>query len=615
MYKALFLVSAAAIMVASAALADKNTPLIEVSACVNPGPNPARLYSGLGETRAEAVFQGPNANQAQRFYRQGLLSVYGFNKPEAINSFVAAAKAAPGAPMPYWGIALAAGPDINTTPSTECLSLAAEAVERAAELADMRDTDGSEHAWLSKKERKIIEAQRTRYKRSGGAIEVDARGYANEMGEVAAQYPTDHDVATLYASALLNIARWQWWHDGALTPEASLARSVLRNVLALEPDHIGANHYFIHATEQSPDPAEALPSAERMADLAPGAGHIVHMPSHIYRRMGKHAEATAANYRAVAADRAYIDHTPESAQYPLRYLNHNLHFLTLSLIIEGRESESMAAAEALFDNTKKFTGNAYNQLHNQTIVASRDELFLTIPMVAIIRNRAWDSDLQARLEAELPPLTRGWNLSVAQAFFDYSDILQLIERNSTEMDTVLAAFDRFWESVAAIPPGLPFDNNSAADILRLANLDALARVTERFDGATRHRLVRRAHIRMADIPALAQDADALSAGDDLPISLLQHAVKIQDDLNYAEPPNWYYPMREALGGALYRAGRFDDAAAVFREGLEENRGYPRMMFGLIESLRALDRAIPSSLEEGLRKSWRHATAELSMREF
>jgi tetratricopeptide (TPR) repeat protein len=615
MYKALFPVLAAAFTVTSAALADENTPSIDVSACVNPGPDPARLYSGLGETRAEALLPGPNADQAQRFYRQGLLSIYGFNKPEAINSFVAAAKAAPGAPMPYWGIALAAGPDINTTPSPQCLALAAEAVERAAKLAAMRDTDGSDYPRLREKERKIIQAQRTRYTRNGGAIEVDARGYADEMGKVAAQYPKDHDVATLYASALLNIARWRWWNDGVLTPEASLARSVLKNVLAQEPGHIGANHYFIHATEQSPDPAEALPSAERMGDLAPGAGHIVHMPSHIYRQMGKHAEASEANYRAVAADRAYIDQTPESAQYPLRYLNHNLHFLTMSLLIEGREAESMAAAEALFDNTKKFTGNAYNQLHNQTIVASRDELFLTIPIVAIIRNRAWDSDLKARLEAELPPLISSWNLSVAQAFSDYSSILQLIARDSTEMDRVLAVFDRFWESVAAVPPDLSFDNNSAADIMRLANLDALARATERFDGATRQRLVRRARMRMAEIPVLARDANAVSADGDLPISLLLHAVTIQDGLNYAEPPNWHYPMREALGGALYRAGRFDDAAAVFREGLQKNRGYPRMMFGLIESLRALDRAVPSWLEEGLRKSRRHATVELSMREF
>lgn len=581
-------------------MAQAADPALDISDCIKPGPDPARLYSGLGDTHFDAGFTGLDAVQAQRFFNQGLTYVYAFNKPEAVHSFLESARLQPENALPFWGIALAAGPDINTVPSAACLSLADGAIARAVDLSP----EAGEVAQL-------VAALRARYV-AGDPVTVDAAAYASAMRKVSANFPGNHHAATLFASALLNIERWKWWKDGVLTPEATEARATLLNVLALEPDHIGANHYFIHATEESPDPGEALPSADRMAKLAPGAGHIVHMPSHIYRRTGNHAAATAANYAAVAADRSYIGQAPDAARYPLRYLNHNLQFLTLSLIIEGRASESLSVAEQLFENTVAFTGLEFNQLHNQTIIASRDDFFFTIPIVAVIRNRAWENELNTILTSRFPEILSSYDFPIVEVFLAYSNALHRVHHGSgrEELSEVIA---RFHEKVAAAPEGLGYDNNPASVIFRLANLDLLARAAEGLPDAARADLLALAATAMADIQALQPDAGVVSvAGKNPQIALMQRAVEIEDAMTYAEPPNWYYPMREGLGGVLFRAGAYKQAEAVFRDGLQRHRGYGRLIFGLIESLKAQDRPVPDWLDDAFAAAWSNAPLPLTM---
>lgn len=316
------------------------------------------LFSGLGNHKYPTLTEELNSKKAKDYFNQGMTLLYAFNHPEAIHSFNQAAKYEPEAAMPYWGIAMAAGPDINTIATDKCLNLADEAVQRAIRNAEYKlESKPSSH------ELDYAKALSKRYYRDkSGKVHHHPKAYADAMAELKDKDKDNPDVLTLYAAALMNIHPWQWWRDNTPSPEILRALQVLIKLLddsshmgkveeLLNPinpaaevpgtqlcddqipkpksKHIGANHYFIHATEESPCPEVALPSADRISELAPAAGHIQHMPSHVYQRIGEYAKATEANYKAVYVDQAYIHQTPETARYPLHYLSHNLHFLVV----------------------------------------------------------------------------------------------------------------------------------------------------------------------------------------------------------------------------------------------------------------------------------------------
>lgn len=421
-----------------------------------------------------------------------------------------------------------------------------------------------------------------------------------------------------------NHCPWQGWRKSKPTPEIEKALPVLKEVFTRKPKHIGANHYFIHATEESPCPEVALSSANRISELAPAAGHIQHMPSHVYQRIGEYAKATEANYKALYVDRAYIRQTPETARYPLHYLSHNLHFLTDSLSIQGRESEALAAAQELFKNIKKYSVDDYNPLYNQKLVQTKDDYFFTVPIWTAIRFNAWDFLSKIKCEEALFEFFTQRDLSFTKAMQSYGQVLKyLATTRPVTIESALAKLEKFWKKVGQAPPELQYGNNNASDLFRIANLVLVARTLEalqalpqdisnNFIEAVTNRsnsfieevtnksnsFIEKVKNRVEKYPALMKpDSDLFNEGVNPKVRIINiwtKAVNLEDDLKYDEPSDWYYPLRESLGAAYYRQDKYDDAKKVFCKDLQihncdyENEKIHKMngrsLFGLIMSL-------------------------------
>ena len=366
-----------------------------------------------------------------------------------------------------------------------------------------------------------------------------AEEYRDAMRGVMQQFPDDLDAATLFAEAGMNLHPWGLWHpDG--TPEAGTEEIVatLESVIRRDPNHLGAIHYYIHSVEASPNPERALAAANKLASLAPGAGHIVHMPAHVYIRTGDYAAAVKTNERAVTVDENYIKTIGEQGVYPMMYYSHNLHFIAMCSAMEGNYLEAKSAADKL-------------AAHITPAIKEMPplEAFLTIPISVDIRFHRWDDILKTpQPDASMPATTFFWHFSrglafagtgkVADAENEYKAVFA--EEQATPADAIFA------------PPV----QNKLKDILRIAE-NILAGEIARAKG---------------------NNAQA--------IAKLSDAVAIEDTLNYNEPKDWFYPVRESLGAELMMAGDAAGAEKVFREDLVQNPRNPRSLFGLRESLKA-----------------------------
>ncbi len=303
------------------------------------GEKPATLMSGLGSVHHPVSTTSP---EAQKFFDQGLALVYAFNHEEAVRSFKRAAELDPRMAMAYWGTALALGPNINMDVDPQREKAAYDAVQKAISLVATTDTN----------ERAYIEALAKRYSIDPKAdLKKLAADYKSAMGELVKNYPDDLDAATLYAESAMDLRPWQLWtREGKPAPGTEEIIAVLESVLRRDPNHPGAIHYYIHAVEASPNPERALAYAPKLGKLMPAAGHLVHMPAHIYARTGDYENAARSNEDAAAADRAYIAASGTQGVYPLMYYSHNLHFLAIACSIEGRFADAMKAAKQLEAN-------------------------------------------------------------------------------------------------------------------------------------------------------------------------------------------------------------------------------------------------------------------------
>jgi len=282
-----------------------------------PAPEPrAPLFNDLGTHHHEIATKSP---EAQRYFDQGLILNYGFIHAEAVRSFKEAARLDPSCAMCYWGEALALGPNINAPMFPESVSQAWAAVRKAVELS----------GGASERERAYIQALSKRY--AAKAVEdrkpLD-RAYAEAMREASRRFPDDLDLATLFAEALMDLSPWAYWDkEGKPTAHTPEILATIESVLARAPEHIGAMHYYIHAVEASENPARAEGYADKLGGLVPGAGHLVHMPAHIYMRVGRYHDASLANEQASKADESYLAQCRAQGIYPLAYHPHNIHFL------------------------------------------------------------------------------------------------------------------------------------------------------------------------------------------------------------------------------------------------------------------------------------------------
>ncbi len=520
----------------------------------HPATKPATLMSGYGDLHHPVSTKNP---QAQQFFDQGLRQIYAFNHDEAARSFQRAADLDPKLAMAYWGVAEAVGPNYNDPASDERFAAAHAAIQKAVDLS----------ANASPVEQAYIQAMALRFPSDPKADRRHAaEAYHDAMREVSKNFPDDLDAATLFAESGMNLHPWGLWHrDG--TPEAGTEEIVatLESVIKRDPNHMGAIHYYIHAVEASASPERALAAANRLAAMAPSAGHLVHMPAHVYIRTGDYAAAVKTNQAAAIADRAYIKASSVQGLYPMMYYSHNLHFIAMCSAMSGDYAEAMKSAQMLAD-------------HVRPGVKEMPPLegFMTIPIAVNVRFRRWDDILKTpKPSPEMQTETVFWHfargLALAakgkpdEAQADYQ-IVADAEKNTPE------------DVIFAMPV-----NNKTKDVLKIARDVLGAKI------------------------ALARKDNAGA------ISQLQEAVRVQDSLKYNEPEDWFFPVRESLGAVLLMNGDAAGAEKVFREDLDRHPRNPRSLFGLEAALKAQKRDYDAAfVQKQFQTAWKGGPLKLKV---
>lgn len=493
--------------------------------------------------------------EAQKYFDQGLSLIYAFNHEEAAKSFRRAAEIDPNLAMAHWGFALAVGPNYNEpTIDPERMKAAVEALQKARSLSTR----------ASEVERAYIDALSRRFSLDPSAdLKALYRAYKDAMGDVHRRFPDDLDAATLYADSLMNLNPWQLWDKSGKPAEGTEeAVAVLESVLARDPDHLGANHLYIHVVEASSHPERALPSAKRLESAAPAAGHLVHMPGHIYLRTGDFEASAKTNEAAAEADRSYIRKTGAKGMYVGMYYSHNLHFLVESYGRMGLHREALRAAEQLAENVR-------SHVKEMPMI----EGFLPSVLFVGLRFAKWEDVLKAPEPDRTFPLTTAvWRYARGVALAASGRV--------TEAETEQRIF---LEKAKDLPGETPFGLNSAASVLKVAENVLKARI-------------------------------AWARGDRQgSITAWRDAITAQDALNYDEPPGWYYSVRESLGAALLLNGDAVGAESVFREDLKYNPRNGRSLFGLLESLKKQGKSDAANLvQREFEKAWRAADTRLRL---
>ena len=495
------------------------------------------------------------AGLAPRYFTQGLVLAYGFNHAEAHRSFREASAQDPACGMCAWGEALVLGPNINKPMDPADAPVAWEAVQRAISLLE-----GAAPVEVA-----LIEALATRYAedppddRSG----LD-RDYADAMRDVAARFPHDTDAQTLFAEALMDTMPWDYYVDPATPrPETVELVRVLENVMARDPDHLGALHLYIHAVEPSTTPGRGEVAADTLGPLSPGAGHLVHMPSHIYLRIGRYADASAANEKAAAADESYITQCRAQGFYPASYYPHNVHFLYASAAFEGRSAVSIGAA-------RKLSANMTPEMIAAVPIV---EEFAPMELYALARFGRW----QEILDAPRPPsawryATGAWHYVRGMASAATGAVLNA-QAELAEVEALAGADDLKARRFAS--------GSTPSQLLTIGSKILAARI--------------------------AGEIGQWEAA----IPLLGEAVAMQDGLPYTEPPPWYFPTREALGQALLASGRFAAAEKTFRKELTKTPRNGWSLEGLVKSLEGQGKMAAAREAEKERASvWERADISL-----
>jgi hypothetical protein len=538
-----------------------------VSACSRPAP-PAPDVAPHAEHAPEAAapartallgnlgsFHRPirtSSDEAQRFFDEGLTLLYGFNHDEAFRSFQRAAALDDQSPMPHWGMALALGTNINDTAPAERL---AQAYHHLA-AAQARAANGSPE------EQALVEALGKRYvAKPEGDQMARERAYADAMAAAALAFPEDPDIATLYAESLMNLRPWRLYDkDGKPAPGTDTIVSTLERVMAAHPEHPGANHYYIHAVEASKDPGRATVQAERLETLVPGAGHLVHMPAHIYIRTGQYARSARSNAAAARVDEQYFKKAGQQGMYPAMYYGHNLQFQSAAAMFAGRHGEARDAARrtvALLDPLGDMSPMLEPYALQEAWVA--------------LRFGRWDDALQVKMPAA--------SRTVQTALAHYVRGAALAEQG--KVAEAEAARSAMQSAMAAVPEELMISaTNRGRAVLDVAAADLDGRV------------------------ALAKKDTAAS------VAAFTRAVDAEDRLFYNEPPDWLLPERERLGAVLLAAGRAANAESVFRKDLQVNPGNPRALFGLWKALEAQQKPGAIGAEQSFTAAWKDADVTL-----
>jgi tetratricopeptide (TPR) repeat protein len=519
-----------------------------------PSSKPAEpFFAGLG-THTRKV--STTSATAQRYFNQGLAFLYAFNHDEAIRSFEAAAAADAECAMAYWGIALANGPHINNPAVDETHAQAAwKALTRARDLAARATTPV---------EAELIEALARRYAQPQPKDRKPLdEAYAQAMRKVWEAHADDADIGALTAEALMDLRPWdQWKLDGKPQPGTEEVLRTLDAVLAGAPQHPLALHLLIHAVEASSHPERADTAADRLRDLEPGLGHLVHMPSHIDVRRGRWQQAVIANQKAIAADKAYRQTSPNQGFYRL-YMAHNHHLLAYAAMMQGQSQQATDAIQEML------AGIPEDFLKHS---AAMMDPFFALPYELQMRFGRWDAILAEPRPKECFP--------IATALWRFARGVALAARN--KLDDAKAEQSAFLAAVNTVPGDAISGKNAAHDVLGVAE-------------------------KMLAGEILYREGKREEA-----VAALREAVGREDRLRYIEPPDWIQPVRHALGAALMDAGRYADAEAVYREDLARYPENGWSLYGLAHSLRMQDkREDAAAAAARFEKIWQHADVKLS----
>jgi tetratricopeptide (TPR) repeat protein len=514
----------------------------------------AQIFDGLGSFHRKI---SSTSAEAQQYFDQGMRFMWAFNHDEASRSFARAAELDPKCAICLWGVALTVGPNYNMPMMAEPRAkVAFESLERATQLLGQ----------ASPAERALISALKTRYPHPT-ALDPSNEGpvlqaYAGAMRSVAKEFPRDADIQTMYAESLMNINAWKLWTpEGKPAPGTDEIVRTLESVIAREPMHPGANHYYVHAIESSQHPEKAIAAAERLRDMMPAAGHLEHMPAHIMQRVGRYEEAAEANRKGAAADRAYLSKTQPLDYYPM-YVAHNFQFLGYSAAMEGRRAEALDAMRQL---RAAFTEDAM-------LAMPGVDWYGAEPFLVMVRFGLWDEILaEPQPNPALKALTGGYLFARATAL--------AAKDRTTEARQAIAELEKVR---AAVPADAVAGLNTAPDVLALAASIAKSRIE------------------------LAQH------NRDAAITTLTAAVALEDKLMYDEPADWFFPVRHLLGAELLKASKSVQAEAVYREDLRRNPNNGWSLFGLAQALRAQHKLnAAAAIDEKFREAWKRSDVTLT----
>lgn len=515
----------------------------------------APLLDGMGDYHLEI---STDDTLAQRLFDQGMVLSYGFNHKEAGRAFRNAAAMDPDCAMAYWGEALVLGPNINMPMMPDNNARAYEAMTKALSLIDN----------ATPREQELIRALQKRYVSDPpeDRAPLDS-AYADAMRELAKVHPDDVDILALAAEARMDMHPWDYWlKDGTPQPWTPEILRLLETAMAVNPHHAGANHFYIHATEASDDPGRAVPAADRLAPLAPGAGHLVHMPSHAYIRVGQYHKGTLANEAAIQSDNMYVTQCRQQGIYPLAYVPHNYHFLWTTATLEGASAKAMKAAVEMshYVDTTTMREHGMGTLQHYWVT----------PLYGMVRFGHWDDIFEWPEPAVDLRYPRGvWHYARGCAFVARGEF----DRAQTELDSVrVIAEDTTLLSITI------WDVNNTWDLMRIAS------------GV------------LAGLLASAQ-SDYASA-----INYLNEAVQIEDSLRYNEPPDWHQPVRQVLGAVYLQAGNPGKAEMVYREDLKHVPRNGWSLYGLMQSLEAQGKAAEAEkARTEYNSAWEYADIKLT----
>ncbi len=505
------------------------------------------VYDNLGTLHHAITTRSP---VAQKYFDQGLRLTYGFNHDEAIKSFREGLKHDSTCAMCYWGIAYALGPNINLPMDTAAARPAYDAARLALKYSSS----------TTPRERAYIEALARRYTSdpSAGRAPLDS-AWANAIGGVSRRFPADDDAAALYGEALMDLRPWNYWTNGGRpkAPSTLEAIRVLEPVVKRSPDHPGACHYYIHAIEASNEAGKALACAERLGSLMPGAGHLVHMPTHIYIRLGKWDLAADRNVHAVHADEQYINERKPTGVYPMAYYPHNYHMMWYALNMLGRSQDALKAAQGVLKNVPADVVREAPPL----------EYFSPTVLFTLARFAKWDEALrQPAPPKDLRYTTGVWHYVRGLAF-----------TSQNKLGSAAVERDKLEAIAKSVPADAYANLNAVQSLLAIAKdhlQGEMAAKRGQIDDAVRH---------------------------------LEKAIAGEDELTYDEPPPWYLPIRQRLGAVLLEAGRPVEAEKAFRADLVRRPENGWSLQGLAQSLRAQKRLEEASAVEGrFKKAWSKA---------